>query len=81
MALVGAQNGGFYTMDNQVEGPIFRPEAAAAYLGLSKSAFYRLVKAGKICQPLRIGAGTSGHPKTMLDDFISRLAADQGAVA
>jgi len=68
-------------MNTQLEGPILRPAAAATYLGLSRSAFYRIVKEGKIQAPIRIGAGTSVHPKAVLDDFINRLAAEQAAIA
>ena len=68
-------------MNTEITGPILRPVAAAAYLGISKASFYRLVKAGDLQQPLKIGVGAVGYPKTVLDDFIARLAVEQQAIA
>ena len=68
-------------MNTQLEGPILRPAAAAAYLGISRAAFYRLIRGGDLHQPLKIGVGAVGYPKSALDDFISRLAANQEIAA
>lgn len=56
-----------------LEGPLLRPKDAAAYIGVSKSTFYRMIGERLIPRPLRIIGNTTGFPKAWLDHFISTL--------
>jgi excisionase family DNA binding protein len=63
-------------------GPLLRPAAAAAYLGIGLSTFYLLVNAGKLPRPLKIGTRASGIPQSALDAFITeRMDRSSGRVA
>lgn len=55
-----------------------RLEVAAAYLGLSESAFQRVVGSGKLPQPRWITRGRKIWLKDELDDFLDRLFEKSG---
>lgn len=57
-------------------GPIFRPSAAAAYVGLGLSTFYELVKLGELPPLLKLSnrARASGVPQCWLDAVIAAKA-------
>jgi predicted DNA-binding transcriptional regulator AlpA len=58
-------------------GPLLRPKAAAAYLGISVSRFYGLAAEGLVPRPIRIGRGSngaSGVPVRWLDALIGDCA-------
>lgn len=57
-------------------GPLLRPAAAAAYLGLSISTFYEQIKAGMLPPLVKIGSRASGVPKPWLDAFIATRATE-----
>lgn len=57
-------------------GPLLRPAAAAAYLGLSISTFYEQIKAGMLPPLVKIGSRASGVPKPWLDAFIAARATE-----
>jgi predicted DNA-binding transcriptional regulator AlpA len=59
-------------------GPLLRPRAAAEYLGLSVSGFYKLVSKDKLPSPIRFGVQASGVPQPWLDAVIARKAAEAG---
>lgn len=61
-------------------GPILRPAAAAEYLGLSVSGFYKQVAKGLMPAPIAIGRRASGVPRAWLDSVIaSRISTAGGA--
>jgi predicted DNA-binding transcriptional regulator AlpA len=55
-------------------GPILRTGDAAAYLGLSTSAYYESVEKGLFPAPLKVGPRASGVPKPWLDSLIFAAA-------
>lgn len=60
--------------DIPATGPLLRPLAAAEYLGITKSSYYRLAKTGDLPLPVRIGQRFAGVPKPWLDAIIASHA-------
>lgn len=59
--------------------PIFRPQRAAEYLGINRTALYQWVKDGLLVKPIQIGPRAVGWRQSDLDAFIeSRRAAGGG---
>jgi predicted DNA-binding transcriptional regulator AlpA len=67
--------------DVPATGPILRYKAAAEYLGISKSAFFRLIAEGHLPQPIALTAGAypnaaKGYPRPWLDAVIAARASE-----
>ncbi|MDD2893186.1 MAG: AlpA family phage regulatory protein [Halothiobacillaceae bacterium] len=50
---------------------IYRPARAAAFLDVSRSTVWRLVKAGHLPPPIKIGAQAVGWTEQTLLDFVA----------
>lgn len=61
---------------SSVQGPLLRPAAAAAYIGVSMSSFYNLIEQGYLPRPLKLGPRTAAVPKRWLDQVIAARAAE-----
>ena len=51
-------------------GRIFRPMAAASFLGLGKTTLYMLVNTGKLPKPIKLGVRARGWSEETLLHFI-----------
>ena len=68
-------------MEETIQSPIdgtkstamLRGDAAASYLGMSRSNFQKLVKSGRLPQPIRITPKRPVWRVSGLDDFLARL--------
>ena len=58
-----------------------RAKEAAAYIGVSRSTLWRLVRAGEIPRPIEIGPQTKVFRAEWLAAFIDRKEAEQEAKA
>jgi prophage regulatory protein len=54
---------------------ILRGPQAAQYVGLSRSALYRLTKAGRFPAPIKLGLRSSGWLVEELDEFLAKQKA------
>ena len=57
---------------------IYRPARAAAFLDVSRSTVWRLVQAGHLAPPIRIGAQAVGWTEQTLLDFVASRATNAG---
>ena len=58
-----------------------RARDAAAYIGVSKSTFYRMIRDGELPRPLRIGVGMTAYRVVWLEEFIDRMNPEDRAGA
>ncbi len=59
-----------------VTGPILRQRDASAYMGVSRSTFYRLVAEGSLPKPISLTANAKGFPRPWLDAVLAAWAAE-----
>lgn len=59
-----------------VTGPILRQRDASAYMGISRSTFYRLVSEGELPPPINLTSNAKGFPKPWLDAVLEAWAAE-----
>lgn len=64
-----------------LQGPILRANAAARYLSISRSQFYRLVRTGRITRGVKLSDFVVGYPQPELDAFIARCATQNEVAA
>jgi prophage regulatory protein len=50
--------------------PVLRPDRTCAYLGISRATLWRLVKAGKLPQPLNLTSHARGWRLSELEKFL-----------
>lgn len=62
-----------------VTGPILRQRDASAYIGVSRSTFYRLLSEGSLPQPINLTANAKGFPRPWLDAVLAAWAAEPEA--
>lgn len=62
-----------------VTGPILRQRDASAYMGVSRSTFYRLVSEGALPKPINLTANAKGFPRPWLDAVLAAWAAQPDA--
>jgi predicted DNA-binding transcriptional regulator AlpA len=58
----------------------FRAKAAAEYLGITKSSFWRWVREGRIPKGVHLSARAVVWRKSVLDAFIASAVAEQEGV-
>jgi len=61
-------------MDTTKVDRIFRPEAAAAKLGISRSTLYELIARGLLEKPQLVGIRAVGWYESQLDAYLRRRA-------
>ena len=59
-----------------VTGPILRQRDASAYMGVSRSTFYRLLAEGSLPKPISLTANAKGFPRPWLDAVLASWAAE-----
>jgi predicted DNA-binding transcriptional regulator AlpA len=57
-------------MSSQLD-PLLPPAEAARLLGMHRSTIWRLVKANRLCQPIRITARKVGWRRSVLEQFLT----------
>ena len=62
-----------------MEQAIYRPRAAAKYLGVSPSTLYRWANDSDFPQPIKLGRQASGWRKADLDAWLDRRAEGEAA--
>jgi prophage regulatory protein len=56
---------------------LLRPAESQARLGIGRTKFWELIKAGKLTRPVRMGPKTVGHPESEIDEYIDQLVAER----
>jgi len=52
------------------DDPVYRPQQCWAYLGVSKTTFFKLISEGKLPPPARLAPRAIGYRRSVLDAFI-----------
>jgi predicted DNA-binding transcriptional regulator AlpA len=57
------------------DDPVYRPQQAWEYLGVSRTTFFKLIREKRLPDPVRYSARAIGYRRSTLDTFIKNCEA------